>query len=180
MMTGMLLVPNLILEEKRSRTMDALLVSPASAGQITMAKALTGLFFCFLGLCLATLFNTSLIMQWWLVLVAGISAALFSVSLGLFLGAMVNKRQQLLVTANLLIFPLLIAVFLSIESEFIPAWLGTISRWVPTTMAFDLLRLSFTPYSDLAFVATRISVLLLFIFILLGLVTWRLRRSDRV
>ena len=38
------LVPSLMLEEKLSKTLDALLVSPASAGQIVMGKALAGLF----------------------------------------------------------------------------------------------------------------------------------------
>ncbi len=56
---GLLVVPILMLEEKRTRTLDALLVSPASAGQITIGKALAGLFFCFLGLGLALLFNST-------------------------------------------------------------------------------------------------------------------------
>lgn len=180
MMTGILLVPNLMLEEKRSRTLDALLVSPASAGQITLGKALTGLFFCLLGLGLACLFNASVIMQWWLVLLAGLGAALFSVSLGLLLGAMVDKRQQLSVTASLSIFSLLIAVFLSLESELIPAWLGTTTRWFPTTLVFDLLRLSFTPQVNFGFISPRIAVILLFVIVLLSIVAWRLRRSDRM
>jgi hypothetical protein len=39
------LVPALMMEEKRTKTLDALLVSPASAGQVVMGKALAGLFY---------------------------------------------------------------------------------------------------------------------------------------
>lgn len=180
LMAGVLLIPHLMLEEKRSGTIDALLVSPASAGMITIGKALTGLFFCFLGFCLVSLFNTRFILQWWLVLLAGIGATLFSVSLGLLLGALIDNRQKMLVIANLTIFPLLIAVFLSIESEFLPAWLGTITRWIPTTVAFDLFRLSFTPQASFGFIAPRIAVILLVVIVLLSFVAWRLRRSDRM
>jgi len=176
---GLLVVPILMLEEKRTRTLDALLVSPASAGQITIAKALAGLFFCFLGFGLALLFNSTIILQWWLVLLAFVGAALLSVSLGLFLGTMVENNQQMRVTANFLIFPLTIAIFVSLEAELLPSWLVAICRWLPTTAAFDLMRASFTPQTSLAFIVPRIAVILLSIAVLLGVVAWKIRRSDR-
>jgi ABC-type transport system involved in multi-copper enzyme maturation permease subunit len=179
-MCGMVLVPNLMFEEKRARTLEALLVSPASAGQITMGKALTGLFFCLLGFGLACLFNASLIRQWGLTLLAGLCAAFFTVSLGLLLGAMVENRQQFMVMANLTIFPLLIAIFISVETELLPVWLVTIARWLPTTAAFDLLRASFTPQTGFDFIAPRIAVILLFVIGLLGFVAWKIMRSDRM
>ena len=112
---GLMVVPILMLEEKRTRTLDALLVSPASSGQITTGKALAGLFFCLLGFSLASLFNSPMILQWSLVILAGVGAALFCLSLGLFLGAIVDNNQQMRLAANLLIFPLVIAIFISLE-----------------------------------------------------------------
>jgi ABC-2 type transport system permease protein len=176
---GLLVVPILMLEEKRTRTLDALLVSPASAGQITIGKALAGLFFCFLAFSIASLFNSPIILQWELVLLAGLGAALLSVSLGLFLGVMVENNQQMRVIANILIFPLMIAIFISLESELLPPWLIAICRWLPTTAVFDLLRASYTPHAELAFIAMRATVILLSIVILLGMVAWKIRRSDR-
>jgi ABC-2 type transport system permease protein len=176
---GLLVVPILMLEEKRTRTLDALLVSPASAGQITIAKALAGLFFCFLGFGLALLFNSTIILQWWLVLLAFVGTALLSVSLGLFLGSMVDNNTQMRVIANILIFPLMIAIFISLEAELLPSWLVGICRWLPTTAAFDLMRASFSPQSDLAFIVPRVAVILLSIAVLLSLVAWKIRRSDR-
>jgi len=180
MMTGIILIPHLMLEEKRSRTIDALLISPATAGQITLGKALAGFTFCLLGCGLVLLFNRSLTIQWGLAILASLSIAMFSVALGLFLGAYIINRQQMLMVANITIFPLLVAVFLSIETELIPAWLGQLSKWLPTTAAFDLLRASFTPQTSTTFVFYRVADILVFIVILLGLVAWKIRHSDRL
>jgi hypothetical protein len=57
LMTGMILPPHLILEEKQTHTMDVLRVSLAGAGHIVVAKALTGLFYCFLALGLGFILN---------------------------------------------------------------------------------------------------------------------------
>jgi ABC-2 type transport system permease protein len=179
-MIGMLLVPHLMLEEKRTRTLDALLISPATAGQITMGKALTGLFYCLLGCAMVWLFNLAMITQWWLAILAGVLIALFSVALGLFMGVFVANRQQLLVMANFTIFPLILVIFLSIEIKLIPAWLGMISSWLPTSIAFDLFRLSFTPYHDFSMITPRLAVLLIFILIFMGLTAWKIKRSDRM
>jgi ABC-type transport system involved in multi-copper enzyme maturation permease subunit len=177
---GLLLVPNLMLEEKRTRTLDALLVSPASSGQITIGKALAGLFFCILAFGLASFFNSPMILQWGLAVLAGVGAALFCISLGLFLGTVVVNNQQMRVTANLLIFPFVIAIFISLEAELLPAWLVSICRWLPPTAAFDLMRVSFTPHTELAFIVPRLAVMLLSIVVLLGVVAWKTRRSDRM
>jgi hypothetical protein len=179
-MTGMILVPHLMLEEKRARTMDALLVSPATAGQIASAKFLAGLAFCLLGVILAYLLNSRLILQWGVAIVAILCVAFFSVSLGLFLGAMVEDRQNMIFMANLTIFPLIVAIFISIETEILPHWLVTICKWLPITAAFDLLRASFTPHTGFTFIAPRVADVLLFILIFLGLTAWRIKRSDRM
>lgn len=178
-MVGMILVPNLILEEKRTRTFDALLVSPANAGHIAAGKALAGVFYCLVGFIIASVFNVSLVLQWGLALLAGLCMIAFSVGVGLFLGIWINNRQQLLILANVTIFPLLLAVFLSLEASLLPGWLVTLSRWLPVTVAFDLLRTAYTPQFSLSFIAPRLLDVTLFVVLLLGLVTWQIRRSDR-
>jgi ABC-type Na+ efflux pump permease subunit len=178
-MVGMILVPNLMLEEKRTRTFEALLVSPASAGHIAAGKTLAGVFYCLVGFIMASLFNMNLVLQWGLAILAGVGMIAFSVTMGLFLGTWIDNRQQLLILANITIFPMLIAVFLSLEMNFIPTWIVTPARWVPTTVAFDLLRAAFTPQTNLAFIAPRVLDLTLFVIILSGLVSWKIKRSDR-
>jgi hypothetical protein len=178
-MVGMILVPNLILEEKRTRTFDALLVSPANAGHIAAGKTLAGVFYCLIGFIMASLFNANLVLQWGLAIAAGVGMIAFSVSMGLFLGTWIDNRQQLLLLANVTIFPMLLAVFLSLETDIIPSWLVIPSRWLPITAAFDLLRAAFTPQTSLAFIAPRLLDVTLFVIILLGLVFWKIKRSDR-
>jgi hypothetical protein len=178
LMIGVIMIPHLILEERRARTMDALMVSPATAGQITLGKALVGFIYCFLGCVIIWLFNSNLIIQWWLALLAGIGTALFCVMLGLCLGTFIVNRQQLLIMANFTIFPLVIATFMYAAFSFIPSWLRTLAGWLPTSITFDLFRLSLTPSSDLSFVVVRVAVMIIYIFILLGLVSWKIRRLD--
>jgi len=117
-------------------------------------------------------------MQWGLVLLAGFAAALFTVVLGLLLGTLMENRQQMVI-ANILIFPMLIAIFISVETSVFPAWLTTFARWMPLTAAFDLLRASFTPHTDLSFILLRLADALLFGFIILGFTAWKIQRSDR-
>ena len=45
LMMGIFLVPSLLFEEKETKTMQALLVSPASIGQVVIGKALAGSFY---------------------------------------------------------------------------------------------------------------------------------------
>ena len=45
LMMGIFLVPSLLFEEKETKTMQALLVSPASIGQVVVGKALAGAFY---------------------------------------------------------------------------------------------------------------------------------------
>ena len=44
-LVGLGVTPHLMFEEKQTRTLDALLVSPASSGQVVLGKALAGLFY---------------------------------------------------------------------------------------------------------------------------------------
>lgn len=79
LMVGVSLVPHLILEEKQSRTMDALLVSPAGPVHVTLAKAVAGMFYAVLAALVSLAVNYRLVMQWPLVGLAVFCGALFDV-----------------------------------------------------------------------------------------------------
>jgi ABC-type Na+ efflux pump permease subunit len=78
-MIGVILVPHLMLEEKQNRTLEVLAVSPASAGQIVTAKALAGLFYCYLGGIIALLVNRMLVVHWGLAILTVLLGSLFTV-----------------------------------------------------------------------------------------------------
>ena len=54
---GIQVVPTLMIEEKQAKTMDALLVSPASVGEVVVGKALAGLFYILVAACIVLFLN---------------------------------------------------------------------------------------------------------------------------
>ena len=178
-MVGLTLIPHLMLEEKTSHTLEALLVSPASEGQVAAAKALTGLFYCAVGAAVALAVFNRVVVHWWLAAIAVICGSLFTIALGLWLGSVIENRGQMTMLAWVLIIPLFFPVFLSLMDNLIPATLIQVFRLVPTTVLMNLLRTSFagsfgwsTPLLQLAWV-------LAWAFAALSLVIWQLRRRDR-
>lgn len=175
---GITLIPHLILEEKTTRTMDALQVSPANSSQIVIAKALAGLFYC-LSLVMVIIFmNSTRILQWNLALIAALLTALMSVMLGLVLGTLMDNPQQVRQMSSVLMIPLFLPVFLSFMVGLVPSWLIEIMSWFPTVAASDLMRLSFTSQVFLSQSMSRVGLLLASIIILMLYETWLLRRVE--
>lgn len=178
-MLGMVLIPNLMLEEKSARTLDALRVSPASSSQLVAGKALAGLFYNLAFILLIFWLNANFILQWWLAILTVLLIALFSVSVGLLLGTLIDNRQQLMLAANVVIFPLLLPVFLSLMSDLMPAWLLTVMHWIPTVVASNLLMTSFSELPVLSESLPLLGALLASVTVLLAGEAWLVRRSDR-
>jgi ABC-2 type transport system permease protein len=143
LMVGLTLIAHLMLEEKQTRTLEALLVSPASAGQVVIAKALTGIFYCLLGAGVALAMNRDLVLHWWLAALTAVVGSLFTSSLGLWIGNKIENRGQLTLWAWVLLFPLLIPVFLSLLEGLLPADLIQVFQFIPTVVMFNLFRTSF-------------------------------------
>ena len=166
---------------EQTRTLDALLISPASPAQVTAAKALTGLFYCAVCLALAFAIYYRLITQWWLAALAAVGGALFAVAMGLLLGLLLSSRQQLLIAAQPLIVFLFAPLILSDLSEWqlLPAWITLLTKWTPTVALETMLRVSFSNQSQLSLWGPPLVTALAWTVVLLALVTWRLRRADR-
>jgi ABC-2 type transport system permease protein len=176
---GISLVPHLMIEEKQTKTIDVLLVSPVSVGQVVIGKALTGLFYCLTATAVALIFNMALINQWGLAILAAICGSLFTVALGLLLGSMIEARGQLTLWAWLLLVPLLIPVFLSIMTEILPTGLITALNWIPTVALSKVLRLSFSESAPLAQFGPDLAIVLGWSAPILVAVAWVVRRSDK-
>ena len=140
---GISLVPNLMLEEKATKTINTLLVSPASELQLVVGKALSGAFYCLLALAIAFSFNTALITHWWLAIGAGICGAFFAVSTGLLLGSVIEDRRQLTLWGWLVLIPLIMPVFLSLLTDLLPESVISAFRWIPTVALAKVFRVSF-------------------------------------
>lgn len=178
---GLMVAPNLMIEEKELKTMDALLISPASAGQIVTAKSLTGLLYCLVAGGLVLVVSAGLIVHWEIALLAVICGSLFTVSAGLLLGVVLNSRQQLILWSAVLMFPLFIPV---IASEVLPdiqapALVQQIVSLIPTVAVAEATRWALSGSVPWTEIGIGLAVTVACAILVLAVVTWVVRRSDR-
>jgi len=178
-MVGLLLIPHLILEEKKTRTMDVLMVSPASPNNLVAGKAIAGLFYCLLGASISLIFYRWLYIHWWLAVVSTVLGALFVISIGLLLGSLIESREQLTMTAWVFILPLFLPVFLSLMPELIPDAVISISRFIPTVVYLNLLRTSAAAAFSASTVLLQLAWLAAWVVGMMLIVGWMVRRQDR-
>jgi ABC-2 type transport system permease protein len=178
-MIGLTMIPHLMLEEKKTRTMDVLLVSPASAGNLVAGKAIVGLFYCLLAASISLLFFHWLIIHWWLAVLAVVIGALFAISLGLWLGIIIESRAQLSMWAWVFILPLLLPLFLSLMARLLPDTLIQVMQFIPTVVLLNLLRTSYSTAIPWGNTLLMLAWLSAWAGAGLLLVTWLVRRQAR-
>jgi len=178
-MIGLTLIPHLMLEEKQAHTFEALLVSPANAADMVVGKAVVGLFYALLGASIALAVYSFLVVHWWLALLVAICGALFTVSLGILLGTIVDSRGQLTLWAWLLIIPLFLPVFLSLMEGLVPDNLIAIFRFIPTTAMLNLLMTSFAAEIPLGSTLLKLGWILLWVVLVLALDAWLVKRKSQ-
>ena len=178
-MIGISMVPNLMVEEKQARTLDALLVSPASPAHLVAGKAIAGLFYGLLG-CIAVfaLFGY-LILQWWLAILAAILAVLLLVAVGLLLGSYVSARSQLQLIGWFVIIPLLLPVILVALRGLVPEAAVAVMEWIPTVLIATIFRLSLTPNVTISHYGLPLLIVVACILAVFALVVHVVRRQDR-
>ncbi len=176
---GVFTVPYLMFEERQSKTIDALLVSPASIGQIVLGKALAGLFYALTAAAAALAFNRGFVIHWDWAIAATLCGALLSVGLGLAMGVFFQNQQQMkagmLIPLTLLLGP----VFLSGIDPILPQAFRTWSPWIPTVSLTLVFRYACSNGATLAQVWSSLGIVLGGALLLLALVVYKVRRSDR-
>jgi ABC-2 type transport system permease protein len=178
-MVGLTLIPHLMLEEKKTRTIEVLMISPAGSGSLIAGKAIAGLFYCLLGAGVALVFYRWLVIHWWLALLVTVLGALFTISFGLMLGSIIESRAQLTMWAWVFIIPLFLPVFLSLMEGLVPDRAIEVFRLVPTAVIMDLLRASFAATFPLGAVLLKLFWLTAWTAGVLALDVWIVRRQDR-
>ena len=173
---GLAITPHLMLEEKRTKTLDALLVSPATAGQVILGKATAGLFYCLVGAGVVLVFNAALIIHWQVAIVAAICGSLFALASGLLLGSLIEVRQQINTWMIILIQPLLIPAVL--PSGLLPDKIEKVLSMIPTVTLARTARLACVDSVSLAQFGLPLAYVLGCAALVLASVAWRVRRSD--
>lgn len=178
-MMGTLTVTHLILEEKNTKTMEALNVSPASAWQIVAGKAVAGVVYCLVACAAVFALNVAVILNWVLLIAATLCGACFTVALGLLLGSIFETRQQMTLWGLLLMNILLLPVFLKIMTDIMPKALLVTFDFLPTVALSEAIQLSFANRAPIEQVAANIGTVLAGAVILLLGVVWKMQRVDR-
>jgi len=172
------IVPHLMMEERNTKTMEALLVSPASSAQVILGKALAGLFYLVLAGVVFFAFNGVYVAHWGLAFLAFCTIALFGIALALALGSVIQSAQQLSLWAlfGLVIF---IVPTMFVNEPFLASWLKTILVWFPTAAMAKLVQFSFSSGVQLDQLALNLGISFAGIVLVYALVVWQVRRLDR-
>jgi ABC-2 type transport system permease protein len=173
------LVPYLMIEEKETKTMDALLVSPASIGQVVIGKAIAGLVYGLAAAGVVIAFNQALVVHWGLVILAAFCGASFAVAIGLLLGSIFDNPQNMSLWVSLIFIVLLMPVFLAMTRLNLPGILRTIMPWIPSAALAQVFRISFSGSVPLDQVLSNLGIVVGSAMLLLVAVVRIVRRSDR-
>jgi len=172
------LVPALMLEEKRTKTLDALLVSPASAGQVVSGKALAGLFYVLLGGGLFFALNWAYVTNWGLALLAFLGCALFSIGLALAMGSFIQSRQHMVIWMLPVMFVLIVPAFFSQEPNLAPG-LKALFSWLPTSALTNIFQFAMSSHAPVDRLLTNLAITLVSTALVYAAVIWKVRQADR-
>ena len=180
LMVGMIAVPHMMLEEKQNKTLDAMLISPASDYHIITAKALSGLIYTLIVYGIGLFLFRPLIVHWGLALLAGLLGALFAVSLGLLLGILVDTRQQLVLWAWVALVPMFLPMMLSFMDDLLPHWMIRVFVRVPSSALMRAVRSSMVGVLPMAYYLPQLVLLLVSAASVLAIDFWLVHRSNRL
>ncbi|TFH35788.1 MAG: ABC transporter permease [Anaerolineales bacterium] len=176
---GGMLTPHLMIEEKEKGTWAALMVTPASQGQIVTGKALAGIFYGLIASAVALVLFQRWILHWDLAILAVFLGSLFIVAVGLLLGVITENPSRLGMWMGVVVMVLMLPVFMNFfPTRTEPSWWQTILSWVPSVGFSDLIRASFVDMYPSSVLLRGIASMLGSAAILLSLVSWRVGKSE--
>ncbi len=176
---GLSITPALMLEERESRTLDALLVSPASSGQIVTGKAVTCFVYCMIAAVLVLAFYSSLIVHWGVAWLAVVCGALFTIALGLLVGTVFEVKQRASVVTFILFQPLLLPLVFPMLEELLSARAVAIANLIPTVALAKAFRVALLGSAPLVEYGPELLFVTANALVILAVVAWVIRRSDR-
>ncbi len=142
---GLALVPILLVEEKESHTLAAMLVSPANISLVIAGKALAGMLYCMTAALAGMILNRAVFIHWGVVFLVALVCAIFVVATGLLIGMLANSPTAAASIAGPLIFLLLVPTMTrAFRPEGWPRLVKTILEWQPGSLMINLFSLPMT------------------------------------
>lgn len=176
---GTLVVPHLMFEEKRTKTMDALLVSPASIGQIVVGKALAGSFYLLTASGVMFAVYRVGVTHWGIAILFAVCTALFAVGLGLTLGSFLESPREIGGWILLLVAVLIAPQYVSILRVELPEFVHNLLLWTPQVALARIYQFSFAGAVPAGEIWLNLAIVLVSALPFYALVVWKARRSDR-
>lgn len=176
--TALLLVPHLMVEEKQTKTLDALLTSPASPGQIVLGKALAGFFYILLVGGLAMALFSLYIVNWIMAVAVFLGYAFFAVGLGLLVGSFIKSMKHMASWMFVLLLFLIVPPLFQTASN-LKEGIRQVFTVIPTSALASLFRYSCSTGYTLQQVLLNLTIVLVSIGIVYAVVIWKVKRSNR-
>jgi ABC-type multidrug transport system permease subunit len=159
--------------------MQALLVSPASIGQVVIGKALAGSFYILVTAVMIFVISWADVVHWDMVMLFVIGGGIFSVAVGLMLGSFFEKQQEIVGWMTGLLLLLVGAIMVKMLGVELPAFVENILPWVPSVALAEICRAAFSETGPVPRILVDLGIILSFSLPLYALVLWKVRRSDR-
>lgn len=177
-LAGTSIVSSLLVEEKESQTIQAILVMPVSLAEIAFSKTLVGLFYSFAISTILIVIGQGWRGNWGLTILTVMLGALLMVAVGLLLGSIIRTSSQLNIWAGLVTLTLMVPSWFWPPFFTLPAPMRFIFRFVPAYYLADALRLTLAGEASLPILSPNLFILLGSTAIVFFGVIWQLRRSD--
>jgi ABC-2 type transport system permease protein len=178
-MMGINLVPTLLFEEKRTKTMEALLVSPASIGQVVIGKALAGFFYIIVTAAVVFAIYGSGVVHWEVAALFVIDMGIIAVAVGLVLGSFFESQQEVTGWMMLLMVVVVGSLFIKLLGVEIPSFLLDIISWLPSVTMAEVFSYSFVENIPWTQIWPYLGSVLGISVPLYILVAWKISRLDR-
>jgi ABC-type Na+ efflux pump permease subunit len=172
------IVPHLMLEERKTQTLEALLVSPAGASEVVAGKALAGTFYLAIAIGFSMALSWMYVIQWSMAIFALLALTLFAIGLALALGSFIRSQAHLSLWGLTSIFVLILPAFFAHE-PFLAPTIRAVVAWLPTTALGNLLAYSFSTGATSGMVLRDLTLGVAGIVLAYGFVIWQVRRLSR-
>jgi ABC-2 type transport system permease protein len=179
LMIGITVVPFLLIEEKQTKTMEAMLVSPVSITQIVTGKALAGFFYVLVTAAVVFAIYWSGVVHWGLAILFVIGAGLLSVAAGLILGSFFERQQEIGGWIMVLLVFFIAAMFVKMLDIQLPAVFQTIIPLVPSVALGEVFVAVFSVGTPIAQTIWNLVSVLTISLILYVIVILKIRRHDK-
>ena len=140
---GLSMAPQLIVEEKDTRTLQAIVVSPANLMHFILGKTLAVLFYTTITSIIGLIFVGHLVIHWGLVLLSLLIGMLTLIFPGILLGVLLKSKQQIQIWVWVMFIPIILPIFFSVV-RILPDRIMKFIDWWPTVALARLLRAGFT------------------------------------